>query len=157
AQAACGGGHAWAGAGADGAAGRARAADAGGRPGARGAQIHAAHLAGAVARIVEPTGRGLSGGARALPLAAVPGLALRAVLLARLDRRRAVCGRGRLSAGGVTEVGCQMTTDIHLTSNFHIAHLTHVGLSRRDCTSNMAVAKPCPSARISRITESGVG
>ena len=32
------------------------------------------------------------------PLAAVPGLALRAVLLARLGRRRALRGRGRLSA-----------------------------------------------------------
>ena len=51
---------------------------------------------------VEPAGRRLSGGARAVPLAAVQGLALRAVLVARVGRRRALCGRGRLSAGGVT-------------------------------------------------------
>ena len=46
-------------------------------------------------------GRRLSFDARAVPLAAVPGVALRAVLLARLGRRRPLCGRGGLSAGGV--------------------------------------------------------
>ena len=76
-------------------------------------------------------------GARAVPLAAVPGVALRAVLFARLDRRRALCGRGGLSAGGVT--------------------ISHTGRNKRDCTSSMAVAKPWPSASISRISESGVG
>ena len=47
-------------AGADGIAGRARAADAARRPRAGGAQIHAACDAGAAARFVEPAGRGLS-------------------------------------------------------------------------------------------------
>ena len=38
-----------------------------------------------------------------VPLRAVPGVALRAVLVARLGRRRAVCGRGGLSAGARSE------------------------------------------------------
>ena len=42
----------------------------------------------------------------AVPLAAVPGVALRAVFLARLGRRRALRGRGGLSAGGMPR-GCQ--------------------------------------------------
>ena len=38
--------------------------------------------------------------ARLVPLGAVPGRALRAVFVARFGRRRAVCGRGGLSARG---------------------------------------------------------
>ena len=65
---------------------------------ARGPQIHAARHAGAVAQFVEPSGRRISQRPRPLPLGAVRGLALRAVLVARVGRRRPLCGRGRLSA-----------------------------------------------------------
>ena len=83
---------------ADRAAGRAGAADAAHRPRAGRPQIHAACHAGAAARRVEPRGRRISLGARAVSRAAVSGVALRAVLVARLGRRRALCGRGGLSA-----------------------------------------------------------
>ena len=63
--------------------------------------------------------------ARAVSLAAVQGAALRAVLLARLGRRRALCDRGSLSVGGVTDDGT-----------------SRPACSSRDCTSSMAVAKP---------------
>ena len=81
-----------------GAAGRARTADAADRAGAGGAQIHAACDAGAAARFIEPAGGGLSLGARAFPHRGLPGVALRAVLVARLGRRRPLRGRGELSA-----------------------------------------------------------
>jgi 2'-5' RNA ligase len=45
---------------------------------------------------------GLFGGACAVSLAAVQGLALRAVLVAGVDRRRALRGRGGVSARGLT-------------------------------------------------------
>ena len=67
-----------------------------------GAQIHAACHAGAAARHIELRGRGISVGARGVSLAAVFGVAVRAVLVARLGRRRPLCGRGGLSVGGVT-------------------------------------------------------
>src|SRR5262249_20646641 len=138
AQAARRGGHGWTEPGSDGAAGRARAADAASRARAGRAQVHSARHARAFARIIEPAGGRLSRRAPAVPLAALPGGALRSVLLARVGRRRAIRGRGRVSAGGVTRS-------------------THTGRSNRVCTSNMAVAKPWPSARISRISETGVG
>ena len=56
------------------------------------------------ARIVEPAGRRLFGAACAVPLAAVQGIALRAVLVARVGRRGALCGRGGLSACSLTLV-----------------------------------------------------
>src|SRR6202011_2990111 len=106
-QAACDRGDAWTdtrtGARPDGAAGRARAADAARRPRAGGAQICSACDVGTAARFIEPASRGLSGLARAISLAAVQGLALRAVLVPRVGRRRALCGRGGLSARGLTK------------------------------------------------------
>ena len=107
-------------------------------------------VARAAARIVEPPGGGLSGGARAVPLAAVQGVALRAVLLARVGRRRALRDRSGLSAGGA-DFPDRSWPCVCVTPS------DHTGFSRRDCTSSMAVAKPCPSARISRISDSGVG
>ena len=74
------------------------------RAGAGGTQVHAARFACAPARIIEPAGRGLFGAACAVPLAAVQGIALRAVLVARVGRRWALRGRGGLSAGRLTLV-----------------------------------------------------
>ena len=54
--------------------------------------------AGAAARRLQPGCRGLSVGARLFPDPGVHGLALRAVLVARLHRRRTLCGRGFLRA-----------------------------------------------------------
>ena len=65
------------------------------------AQVHPARHAGAPARFIQPRCRGLSFDARAAVRLLVPRLALRAVLGARLGRRRALCGRGGLSARGV--------------------------------------------------------
>jgi hypothetical protein len=61
----------------------------------------AARNAGAAARLLEPGCRRLSRLARPDRIAAVHGFALRAVLVARLDRRRALCGGSGLSAGGM--------------------------------------------------------
>ena len=107
-QAARGGGAALAPiAGADGVAGRARAPDAARRPGAGGAQVHAARHAGAAARFIEPRrSPTILRPARAFALAAVSGVAIRAVLLARLGRRRALCGRGGLSADHLKHACC---------------------------------------------------
>ena len=63
-----------------------------------GRKYHAACHAGAAARILKPAGRRLSARARALPLGVVRGVPLRAVLVALVGRRRALCRRGRLSA-----------------------------------------------------------
>ena len=86
-------------AGADGSAGRARAADAARGPSAGRSQIHPACHARALARFVEPAGCGLSERARLVSVCAVPGRALRAVFVARFGRRRAVCGGSGLSVG----------------------------------------------------------
>ena len=51
-----------------------------------------------LARHVEPGRRGIPVGARRLPLRAVRGVEFRAVLVAQLGRRRALRGRGGLSA-----------------------------------------------------------
>ena len=83
---------------ADGAAGRARSAAATARARAGGTQIHAACHAGAVARFIEPSGCRLPRRSRALSLDAVSGVALCAVFLTRLGRRRALYRRGGLSA-----------------------------------------------------------
>src|SRR5207247_8697298 len=82
--------------------GRARAAEAthgarAGRP-----QVHAARHLGAAARFLESPGGGLSLGARTGSGLAVPGVAVRAVLVEKLGRRRPLRGRGRLSARGLT-------------------------------------------------------
>src|SRR5262249_40315314 len=103
-------GHARRGAGSDGAPGRARAAGGNGRAGGGGTQVHAACFACAPARIIEPAGCGLFGAACAVPLAAVQGIALRAVLVARVGRRWALCGRGGLSAGSLTLVFAVIAT-----------------------------------------------
>ena len=73
-----------------------------------GPQIHAACDAGAAARCLEPGRRRLSVGARLLPEPDLHGLALRAVFLARLGRRRALCRRGCLCAE------CVRTGSTHL-------------------------------------------
>src|SRR5207237_9298131 len=80
---------------------RARAADAAARPRAGGAQVHAARHARAAAQYLEPRRRRIPFDARAAVRLLVPRLALRAVLLARLGRRRPLCDRGGLSSGGV--------------------------------------------------------
>ena len=75
-------------------------------------------------------GRGLSVGARGVPLAAVHGVALRAVLVARLGRRRAVRGRGGLSAGGVGLRSCEAT------------------VGSRSCSGNRGVAASCTATSV---------
>ena len=64
----------------------------------RGAEIHPACDAGAAARRLQPGRRRLSVGARLFPDPGFHGIALRAVLVAGLHRRRALCGRGFLRA-----------------------------------------------------------
>src|SRR6185295_8953046 len=82
----------------DGIAGRTRAADATFWARSRGTQVHPACHAGETARRLEPRCRRLSLGARLFPDPQLHGLALRAVLLARLDGGRPLCGRGFLRA-----------------------------------------------------------
>src|SRR5262249_26968073 len=69
--------------------------------------IYPACFAGAATRIVESAGCRLSYGARSLPLAAIQGIALRAVLVAGIDRRRPICGRSGLPARGLTPAARQ--------------------------------------------------
>ena len=61
------------------------------------AQIHAACHAGALARFIKPRCGGVSCGARLFPHRRLPGVALCAVFVARLGRRRPLRGRGELS------------------------------------------------------------
>ena len=63
-----------------------------------GRKFIAACHAGPAARRHRPRRRRLSLGARLLPEQELHGRALRAVLVARLHRRRPLCGRGRLRA-----------------------------------------------------------
>src|SRR6202035_2797938 len=65
---------------------------------ARGAEIYSARHARAPARYFQLAGGRLFVGARPFPFSRVRGLALRLVLLALVGRRRALCGRGGLSA-----------------------------------------------------------
>ena len=127
-----------AGAGADRVAGRARAADAAGRARARRPQVHAACHAGAAARIIEPAGRGLSGGARAVPLAAV-------------HRSRASCCSRRAPRSAAAPTWSRRPIRWRRDAS------RHAGFNSRDCTSSIAVAKPWLSATTSRISDSGVG
>ena len=75
-------------------AGRARTPAAADRPAAGAAEIHPACDAGAAARRHRPRHRRLSVDPRRLRRRAVHGRPLRPVLLAELDRRRSLCGRG---------------------------------------------------------------
>ena len=69
-----------------------------------GRKFIAARDARAAARVLEPRRRRISLDARAAVRLVVPRLALRAVLVALLGRRRALCDRGGLSAGGIKPV-----------------------------------------------------
>src|SRR5439155_26808677 len=86
----------------DRAPGRARAADATDGAGAGRPQVHAARHLGAASRVFEPPGGELSLGTRAGSGLALSGVAIRAVLVEELGRRRPLRGRGRLPARRVT-------------------------------------------------------
>ena len=86
-------------------------------------------------------GRGLSRDARADRAAAVHGLALRAVLLARLGRRRALCGGSGLSAGGVTACRTPMRPASVLNATVTYAALVAAGEIERD-PAQARVARP---------------
>ena len=155
---------------ADGIAGRARAPSAAARARARGAQIHAACHAGALARI---------------PRAArSPTISPRAAITARRrsryrasccsrrarGRRRSLCRRGSLSArrnGAAKGVVHLVEHDLFRPCFARRSGLREGGkpvptfrdhaLSIRDCSSSIAVAKPWLSDISSRISDSGVG